>query len=57
MQVPLAAGNNYFIYWTFETTPHAWDGTVTSPSYLSGEDYPVLAKIWDNDDDATFDNL
>ncbi len=25
--------------------------------YLSAEDYPVLADIWDNDDDAIFDTL
>ncbi|HKZ51090.1 MAG TPA: hypothetical protein VJ256_04965 [Dehalococcoidia bacterium] len=26
-------------------------------SYLTAEDYPILAQIWDNEDDAIFDNL
>lgn len=25
-------------------------------SYLTAEEYPVLARIWDNEDDAVFDN-
>ena len=25
--------------------------------YLAAEDYPALAKVWDNADDAIFDNL
>ena len=25
--------------------------------FLSAEEYPVLAHIWDNDDDAIFDNM
>lgn len=25
--------------------------------YLAAKDYPALAKVWDNADDAIFDNL
>ena len=25
--------------------------------FLKAEEYPVLAKLWDNDDDAIFDSL
>jgi hypothetical protein len=27
------------------------------PAVLTGEDYPVLVRIWDNDADAIYDNL
>ena len=30
---------------------------VVAPNYLTAEEYPVLARIWDNDDDQIFDNL
>jgi len=25
--------------------------------WIEGRDYPILAAIWDNDDDAIFDNM
>jgi len=25
--------------------------------FLRGEDYPALARVWDNDDDAVFDTM
>jgi len=29
----------------------------SAPRPLRAEDYPVLAKLWDNDDDAIYDQL
>jgi hypothetical protein len=26
-------------------------------TYLTAEEYPALAKLWDNEEDATFDKL
>jgi len=32
--------------------------TISQPDHaLTAEEYPVLAEIWDNDDDAIFDDL
>lgn len=30
---------------------------VMGPSFLRGEDYPSLVRVWDNGDDAIFDRL
>ena len=30
---------------------------VPDEPYLRGEDYPALVKIWDNEEDAIYDNL
>lgn len=31
--------------------------TVDASPVLRAEDYPVLARIWDNDEDAIYDTL
>jgi azurin len=31
--------------------------TAWTTPYLSADDDPVLAKLWDNDDDAVFDGM
>ena len=37
---------------------YVYPGPVTTElPYLRGEDYPALVRIWDNDDDATFDTM
>ncbi len=30
---------------------------LQASTYLTAESYPVLARIWDNEDDAIFDDL
>jgi len=43
---------------TSGTAPVVQTLTFTSPkTYITEEQYPVLARIWDNDDDAIFDSL
>jgi hypothetical protein len=41
------------------TTVRAVTGALhcSNESVLRGEEYPVLARIWNNDSDAIFDNL
>lgn len=34
-----------------------WMGTSSVPPSLSGDDYPLLVAIWDNEEDDIFDNL
>lgn len=33
------------------------DGEPVRKMFLTADDDPVLAQLWDNDDDAVFDNL
>jgi hypothetical protein len=47
---------------TQETTQEAREVTVEltttqAKQYLTAEEDPVLAELWDNDDDAVFDTM
>jgi hypothetical protein len=44
---------------TQRTRPFVASGALhgSNESVLRGEEYPVLARIWNNDSDAIFDNL
>ena len=30
---------------------------VQPDEYITAEEYPILAQLWDNDDDSVFDNM
>ena len=35
----------------------AWHAELPVPrTYITGEDYPVLARLWDNEADAVYDD-
>ncbi len=44
---------------TQRTRPFVGSGALhgSNATVLNGEEYPVLARIWNNDSDAIFDNL
>ena len=42
---------------SYSFTTYYVDYEPPTESYLTAEEYPVLAQIWDNDDDAIFDNM
>jgi hypothetical protein len=37
--------------------PPKRSGPAEEPRFIDARQYPVLAAVWDNDDDAIFDNL
>ncbi len=52
---------NETLWWCFGcgfTTkdPQVWSFHVC-PAYITGKDYPVLARIWDNEDDDIYNDL
>jgi hypothetical protein len=42
---------------TGDVLPLEIETTPWTKAYLSADDYPALAAIWDNDDDAIFDDM